>query len=117
MRNELCGFKPGETWWIVKHTKKSKELYPRALMLCDQLGISDLDMGKHLKNARWNRQIGTRWYSNLLRYGKEQEIYKEIERLSKCFRSHRNALDFDSGFFDGIMKVVVDISKNMVDDS
>jgi hypothetical protein len=74
VRNELFGFKPGEAWWIVKHTKKSKELYPRALMLCDQLGISDLDMGKHLKNARWNRQIGTRWYSNLLRYGKEQEM-------------------------------------------
>jgi hypothetical protein len=74
VRNELFGFKPGETWWIVKHTNKSKELYPRAITLCDQLGISDQDIGKHLKNARWNGQIGTKWYSNLLRQGKEQEM-------------------------------------------
>ncbi len=59
VRNELFGFKPGETWWIVKHTNKSKELYPCALTLCDQLWISDQDMGKHLKNARWNGQIGS----------------------------------------------------------
>jgi len=39
VRNELFGFKPGEAWWIVNHTNKSKELYPYAITLCDQLGI------------------------------------------------------------------------------
>ncbi len=74
VRSKLFGFEPGKSWWIVKHTIKTKELYPCAVTLCDQLGISDEDMGKHLKNARWNGQIGTNLYSNLLRQGKEQHI-------------------------------------------
>jgi hypothetical protein len=55
VRKGIHGFKPGETWWIVKHTSESRadKYYSSAVTFCEQLGISEEDMDKHLKNSRW----------------------------------------------------------------
>ncbi len=75
VRNGEQGFKPGECWWLVRRTSKSSRNYKEAVTLCDQLGISDEDMGIHLKNTRWTGPIGDTVYTNYLRQGKIQDFY------------------------------------------
>ena len=104
VRSKLFGFEPGRFWWIVKHTKKSKELYPNAITLCNQLGISDVDMGKYLNNSRWNGQIGTALYSDLLRQGK----VKEILMITVTMGNPTNAANSSSPTDDGSKVVMTD---------
>jgi len=75
VRNGMHGFRPGESWWLVRQTSKSRKNYGDAISLCDQIGISDEDMGIHLKNTRWTGQIGDTVYTNYLRQGKIQDFY------------------------------------------
>ena len=75
VRNGMHGFKPGDSWWLLRRTKMSQKNYDKAVTLCDQLGISDEDMGIHLNNTRWVGLIGDSVYTNYLRRGKIQDYY------------------------------------------
>jgi hypothetical protein len=75
VRNGMHGFKPGDSWWLLRRTKMSQKNYDKAVTLCDQLGISDEDMRIHLNNTRWVGLIGDSVYTNYLRRGKIQDYY------------------------------------------
>ncbi len=58
VRDKLHGFQPGESWWVVKHTKKSRSYYKNAISLTEQLGLSEEDMGSVL-SSRWTGRMGS----------------------------------------------------------
>ena len=66
VRNGEQGFKPGDSWWLVRRTSKSSRNYKEAVTLCDQLGISEQEMGNHLNNTRWVGLIGDSLYTDYL---------------------------------------------------
>ena len=74
VRKGIHGFKPGESWWIVKPTSKSKEQYENAISITDQLGLSENDM-ENVLSARWVGNIGSSLYTEYLRQGKVDRFY------------------------------------------
>jgi hypothetical protein len=75
VRNGMHGFQPGKSWWIVRQTSKSRKSFDNPVTLCNQLGISDEDIGNHLNNTRWTGLIGDTVYTNYLRRGQIQDYY------------------------------------------
>jgi hypothetical protein len=52
----MHGFKPGESWWVVKHTKKSREYGKNAISITEQIDLSEKDMESAV-SARWVGQF------------------------------------------------------------
>ena len=84
VRNGEQGFKPGESWWLVRRTSKSSRNYKEAVTLCDQLGISEQEMGNHLNNTRWVGLIGDSLYTDYLRQGKVENFYFVIVTMENA---------------------------------
>ena len=67
VREGVCNFKPGFSWWVVSNTKESKDYYQsRVIFLLEQLNISEESMKNHLK-SHWSGKIGKEFYSQYLR--------------------------------------------------
>ena len=89
VRNGEQGFKPGDSWWLVRRTSKSSRNYKEAITLCDQLGISEQEMGNHLNNTRWVWLIGDSLYTDYLRQGKVENFrfcYSNDGKSNKCYQ-------------------------------
>jgi hypothetical protein len=74
VRKGMHGFKPGESWWVVKHTKKSREYCKNAISITEQLDLSEKDMESAV-SARWVGQFGSTSYTEYLRQRKVDRFY------------------------------------------
>jgi hypothetical protein len=93
VRKGIHGFKPGESWWIVKPTSKSKDYYKNAISLTDQLGLSEKDM-ENAFSARWVGNIGSNCYTQYLRQGKVDRFYLVTVTIEN---SNNNSSPTDEG--------------------
>ena len=98
VRNGMFGFKPGKSWWIVKHTSESRadESYSNAITFCEQLGISEEDMKKHLINSRWSGQLGEKFYVDYFRQGKVKKISFVTVTMENQTSNNSSPIDKDS---------------------
>jgi hypothetical protein len=86
-------FKPEITWWLVKETKSSKEKYPDAILLLDQMGILEDDMKKHY-TSHWASKIGDGTFGDVLRQGKDKRsIFVTVRSANVNDSSNTSPLD------------------------
>jgi hypothetical protein len=97
VRNGEQGFKPGESWWLVRRTSKSNRNYKEAVTLCDQLGISEQEMGNHLNNTRWVGLIGDSLYTDYLRQGKVENFYFVTVTMENPTNATKSSSPIDDG--------------------
>ena len=97
VRNGEQGFKPGDSWWLVRRTSKSSRNYKEAVTLCDQLGISEQEMGNHLNNTRWVGLIGDSLYTDYLRQGKVENFYYVTVMMENPTNATKSSSPIDDG--------------------
>ena len=69
VRKGMFDFKPGKSWWIVKQTGESEASYKNAILITEQLGLSENDMRVHLKSY-WSGNLGSNCYTQYFRQAK-----------------------------------------------
>jgi hypothetical protein len=102
VRDGLHNFKPGQSWWVVKHTNKSRKYYPDAISFTDQLGVSEKDMKEYL-SARWIGNIGSTIYTEYLRHGMVDNFYLVTVIMENPTTTDKSSSPMDEG-----SKVVMD---------
>ena len=68
--------------------------------MCDQLGISEQEMGNHLNNTRWVGLIGDSLYTDYLRQGKIDNFYFVTVTMENPTNATKSSSPIDEGSTD-----------------